>query len=285
MLLAAFFATMTAADEPVGTLGGVALGREEMRAALQGLSAAQLDSLRQDPALLEQVARTTLVQKLVLQESIEKKWPELPQVAARVERARNSAITESYLEALAEPPAGYPSEDEVKQAYEAARPALAVPRSFRLAQIFIAAAPDAAGRLARVEQLLAAADADFAAIASAHSQDLASAPHGGDIGWLAEDQIQKELLPVIAELKLFGLSRPVKLQDGWHILKLLDSRAPHTPTLEQARPRLARQLRQEKMRAASQAYLGGLLRKHPLNINSTVLADVLASEPATAQRP
>lgn len=285
VLLLGLATGIAVAEEPVGTLGGVALGREEMRAALRGLSAAQIASLRQDPALLEQVARTTLVQKLVLQEAVEKKWHEEPGVAARVRRAQDSAITESYLEALAEPPADYPAEEEVKKAYEAARPSLAVPRSFRLAQIFIATAPDAESRVAEVERLLGVANADFSAIAAAHSQDLASAPHGGEIGWLAEDQIQKELLPVIAGLKLFGLSRPVKLQDGWHILKLLDSRAPHTPTLEQARPQIVKRLRQEKLRASSQAYLAGLLRKHPLKINSTVLLDVLASEPSAASRP
>jgi hypothetical protein len=52
---------------------------------------------------------------------------------------REAAITDSYLKSLCRPPEGYPSESELRTAYAASREALTVPRSYRLAQIFIAA--------------------------------------------------------------------------------------------------------------------------------------------------
>lgn len=281
-LLTFAFAGITLAGEPIGKLGTIELTADDFRDSILSLNEAQIASLRADPALLEQIARTSLVQKLVLQEATEKKWQEQPQIAARIRRAHDSAITESYLESIAEPARDFPSEDEVKAAYQDVRESLKVPRSFRLAQIYIADNPK---KLAEVERLLAAKDADFARIASEHSQEPASASRGGEIGWLTETQIEKDLLPPIAELKLNEVSKPVKLKDGWHILKLLDARAPHTPTLEQARPQLVKQLRQDKLRANSQAYLAALLRKHPLQINASALAEALPGEPSANARP
>ncbi len=285
LLFFSTFATLSLAQEPLGTLGSVELTAEDLRASISSLNEAQIVSLRADPVLLEQIARTSLVQKLILQEATDKKWHEQPQIAARIERARHSAITESYLESIAEPPKDYPSEDEMKKTYEAARDALRVPQSFRLAQIFIADAPEAKSKLSSVQKLLEAKNADFAKVASEHSQEAASASRGGEIGWLTEAQIEKDLLSTITELKLNELSKPVKLKDGWHILKLLDARAPHTPTLEQARPQIVKQLRQEKLRANSQAYLADLLRQHPLRISTAELSKALPNESSAQKTP
>ena len=276
------FAGITQAGEPLGKLGSIELTADDLRDSIVSLNEAQIASLRADPALLEQIARTSLVQKLILQEATEKKWQEQPQIAARIRRAHDSAITESYLESLSQSAKDFPSEDEVKTAYQAARESLKVSRSFRLAQIFIA---EDKAKLAKIEERLSAKGADFAKIATEHSQEPTSASRGGEIGWLTEAQIEKDLLPPIAKLKLNEISKPVKLRDGWHILKLLDARAAHTPTLEQARPQLVKQLRQDKLRANSQAYLADLLRKYPLQINAAALTEALPREPSAASRP
>jgi peptidylprolyl isomerase len=268
--------------EPIGKLGSVELTAADLSDSILSLNEAQIASLRADPALLEQIARTSLVQKLILQEATEKKWQEQPQISARIRRAHDSAITESYLESLSQPAKDFPSEEEVKATYQAARESLKVPRSFRLAQIFIA---EDKAKLAKVEELLSAKGADFAKIATEHSQEPTSASRGGEIGWLTETQIDKDLLPPIAKLKLNDVSKPVKLKDGWHILKLLDARAEHTPTLEQARPQIVKQLRQDKLRSNSQAYLAELLRKHPLQINAAALTEALPRETTAASRP
>jgi peptidylprolyl isomerase len=276
------FAGITLAEEPLGKLGSIELTTDDLRDSILSLNEAQIASLRAEPALLEQIARTSLVQKLILQEATEKKWQEQPHISARIRRAHDSAITESYLESLSQPAKDFPSENEVKAAYQAARESLKVPRSFRLAQIFTA---EDKARLAKVEELLSAKGADFAKIAKDHSQEPTSASRGGEIGWLAETQIDKDLLPPIAKLKLNDVSGPVKLQDGWHILKLLDARAEHTPTLEQARPQIVKQLRQEKLRTNTQAYLAKLLKQHPLTLQSDSLSKVLPKDSPAHSRP
>lgn len=274
---------LAAEGEILGHLGETEIKIEEVRASLAHLDANQAEAVRRDPKVLEQVVRGFLVQKLVLKEALDKKWDQEPAIVAKLARVRDSTLTESYLESVAQPPAGYPSESELKSAYEAGKPALKVPRSFRLAQVFIAAPRDAdeatvtkaQAKVTLLSKRVHAKDADFAAIAKEQSEEPTSAARGGEIGWLTENQIQPEIRAKIPGLKLFSISEPIRLDDGWHVLKVLDVREPYTPTLEQVRVQLVRQLRAEKLRGNSQAHLEQLLKEHPLSLDTAALTKVL----------
>jgi parvulin-like peptidyl-prolyl isomerase len=156
-----------------------------------------------------------------------------------------------------------------------------------VAQIFISAPkgnPDAskekaaAKKLARVRELLARAGADFSAIAKAESEDAASAAQGGEIGWLAEEQIQPEIRTQLPKLRINALSEPLRLDDGWHIIKVLDVREAHTPLLEQVRTQLVQQLRSERERQNREAYISKLLEASPLAINEATLSELNAKK-------
>lgn len=257
--------------EIIGSIGKQDISLEEVRSALAHLDPNQAEAVRNDPKVLEQVVRAFLAQKLVLKKALEKKWDQEPAIVAKLARARDSAITESYLESVAQPPADYPGEDDLRSAYEASKEALRIPRSFRLAQIFVTSEQ----KLAAVGKRLKAKDTDFVQVAQTESEDTASAARGGEIGWLTEAQIQPELRSRINTLTLNEISEPIRLGDGWHILKLLDAREPYTPTFEQVRVQLTRQLRTEKLRANTQAHLARLLKENPLSLNTSVLAKAL----------
>jgi parvulin-like peptidyl-prolyl isomerase len=225
----------------------------------------------------------------VLQQALAKKWDEQPEVAARIRHAREVAITDSYLKSVARPPESYPNETELRAAYEARKSTLLVPRSFRLAQIYIsdprgqdkAAAQRARARVDQVRERVNAPGADFAAIAREFSEERESAARGGEIGWLVEKQIQPEILAKLPELKYNVVSEGLRLDDGWHFLKVLDARQPFTPPLEQLRDELTRQLRVERGRTAVQDYLSKLLQETPLVINELALSKLLpAANPA-----
>lgn len=288
VLLALASAPLTAADEKtvVGRIGDLDVKLDELRASLAGLGENGEAAMTNDPALLNQVVRSLLVQRVLLKEALTKKWDARPEVAAQLERVRESTITESYLQSLSVPPDTFPSEAEVKAAYEVAKPALLTPKSWRLAQIFIAVPADApkeeadkaAAKLETVRKALKAPGADFAALAAAHSDEQTSAGRGGEIGWLAEAQIQPEIRGKITPLSLNALSEPVKLNDGWHVIKVLDIREANTPTLEQVRPKLVQQLRAEKTRANSQAHLTRLLQENPVAVNELELQKALGKK-------
>ena len=267
----------------LGRIGATEIKVEDIRAALAHLAPVEKDSVSKDPAQLNLMVRALLVQRLVLKEALEKKWEQRPEVALQLERIRDSAITESYLQSISQPPENYPSEAELKAAYEASKAALLVPRTYRLAQIYIAdlktadAASSAAAqkKLASVRESLRKPGADFAMIARLNSEDPASAENGGEIGWLADSQIQPEIRQQLPRLAVNVVSDPIRLDDGWHIIRVADIREAHTPTLEQIRGQLVRRMRADKTRANTQAHLAELLKANPVAVNELALSQIL----------
>lgn len=220
-----------------------------------------------DVASLRKLAEAMLVQRLVLKEALEKKWDQQPETQKLIQNTREAAIADSYLKKLSQPPDSFPSETELKAAYEAAKPSLQQPKSFHLAQIFVSE-----DRLEAVKARLKADPTSFAQIAREMSEHQSSAKRDGEIGWLTEAQIQPEILARLPKLALNVISEPLKLGDGWHILKVLDVREAHTPFLEQVREPLTRRLRAEKARTNMQAYMTEMLHKHPVALDGVALS-------------
>ncbi len=292
LLLLLTFSSGAWADAKVGTepvigrIGDLTVNAAEVKDSLAALSASDGAAIRNDPSLLNQVVRSLLVQRVLLKEAEAKSYDKKPEVAAQLAKAREVALTESYLQSVSTPPASYPNEAELGSAYETAKTQLGVPKSFQLGQIFIAAAKDAEkaaldkaqAKLELVQKALKASAAAFSHIASEHSDDAASAGRSGEIGWLAETQIQPEIREKLSALKVDAISEPIRLNDGWHIVKLLDAREAYTPTLDQIRSQLRAQLRLEQTRANSQLYLARLLQVNPLAINELALGQIGGGE-------
>ena len=270
------------AADVVARVGGTSISVDEVRAYLGTLPPAERAALGKDPALLSQAVRSYLVRRLVLKEARERKFDQRPETRERLERAHDAALAELYLQSLAEAPEGFPSEAELEAAYEANKAAFLVARQYRLAQIFIAAAKgdkeaEAKGqaRLAEVAKKLKARGADFAALAREHSDTKGEAENGGEIGWLPEPQIVPEIRQAVAGLAKDGLAEPIRLDDGWHIVKLLDTKPAGSRPLAEVRDGLAEQLRQKRAQAVRQAHLNRLLQENPTAINELALSTLI----------
>ena len=277
--------TSAAAEDAtaVARVGETDVKADELRALLVGLDPADRAALARDPALLNRTVRAVLVQRMVLQEALAKQWDRDPAVVARLERQRQATIVESYLDSVATPPVGYPSDAELKAAYDANRAAFIVPRQFRLAQVFVGApkSPNkdetdkAQTRLDAVVKKLRQPETDFATIAKAQSEEPESAARGGEIGWLSENRIQPEIrLRVLGQAKDV-VSEPIRLDDGWHIVKILDVKEAYTASLVEVREQLAAQMRSERAKMERQNYLARLVQKSPVSVNELAVSTVL----------
>jgi peptidyl-prolyl cis-trans isomerase C len=90
--------------------------------------------------------------------------------------------------------------------------------------------------------------ADFAEVAKANSSD-GSAASGGDLGWFGPGQMVPEFETAVSGMEVGAVSGPVQSQFGWHLIKLNDKRETTAPALEEARPVIEDQLRQEALQA------------------------------------
>jgi peptidyl-prolyl cis-trans isomerase D len=88
--------------------------------------------------------------------------------------------------------------------------------------------------------------ADFAELARAHSQDSASAPSGGELGWATREIYDPAFAEKLFSMREGEVSEPVKSAFGYHIIKLEGIRPQTGRSLEQVREEIALQLREEK---------------------------------------
>lgn len=103
---------------------------------------------------------------------------------------------------------------------------------------------DARDQLEKLRSRILAGD-DFAALARAHSQDPASAPKGGAMGWLSPDDVDPQFARVMESLKPGAVSEPFRTQLGWQIIQVVQRRQ-HDSTEEFQRARAREVLRKRK---------------------------------------
>lgn len=89
---------------------------------------------------------------------------------------------------------------------------------------------------------------DFAKIAKEKSLDPGSKEKGGDLGWFSAAGMVKPFSDAITTLKKGELTtEPVQTQFGWHVIKLVDTRATQVPSYDKVKSGLERTLQQRKL--------------------------------------
>jgi peptidyl-prolyl cis-trans isomerase SurA len=139
----------------------------------------------------------------------------------------------------------------------------------RVSHIFIAIPEnaDAAKVLEReryAKKILARAQAgeEFAALAKELSEDGATRAEGGDLGYFGKEMgLPKPVEELVFSMKVGELGGPVRGNQGFHVIKLMDRRAKDVKPLADVREELRNQLRQKEMERQTKIYLDDLRRK------------------------
>lgn len=284
-LVFAILCGAAAAQDVVGKMGNVELQAAEVKALIDGLPPEARRRLAADPQQLERAVREQLVLKAVLGEAKQKGWDKRPELQPMFERAREQVIVTTYVNSVARPAEGYPSEDELKQFYEQNKAQLQSPPQYQIAQIYLPApesmekarADEVAKKATDISAKLSKTPADFARLAKENSAHKESAEKGGEIGWVNEDVMVMEIRRVAARMNKGDISPPIKSAAGWHIIKLLDKRAPSLRPLAEVRGNLVAAMRQRKTQEGEKTYVEALTTKAPPAINQIELNKIKES--------
>ncbi len=92
---------------------------------------------------------------------------------------------------------------------------------------------------AKIEQ-----GADFAELAKVYSDDFGSAEQGGDLGYSAGNTFPEAFENALASLEVGETSDVVETDAGFHLVKLLDLRAPDVASFEDRREAIERELQE-----------------------------------------
>jgi peptidyl-prolyl cis-trans isomerase C len=196
----------------------------------QNMTPANLNQEQLNALLGEYVNR-----ELVYQDAVSKGLDKNPEVAVAIENQRHNIIAGYALRQIVSTPL---SDKTLQDAYKnlASKPV----KEYRASHVLVKTEAQAQELINSLKQ-----GADFAKLAKENSID-ASAQNGGQLGWLAVDQIVPPVRDALGNLKTGSYSTaPVQSQFGWHVLKLEETRIIPPPAFEEVKDRLSRQLHNE----------------------------------------
>jgi peptidyl-prolyl cis-trans isomerase C len=138
------------------------------------------------------------------------------------------------------------TEVEIQAAYQELYANAAPEQEWHAAHILVATEGEAKALVAELD-----GGADFAALAAEHSSD-STAAAGGDLGWFGLGMMVKPFEEAVIATETGKYSAPVESQFGWHIIKMLETRAKPVPGIEEVRADLIAGLQQKNFDTALQ---------------------------------
>jgi parvulin-like peptidyl-prolyl isomerase len=144
----------------------------------------------------------------------------------RMNYTRNKALMDRMLQVTADAV----TDDDVRKFYDEAVRTTKPEPELHLRAIFLKfPSPNDEAAVAAVEAraktaLERLATTDFAAVAREMTDAEDHKVNGGDMGWLTAAQMGKEYADVAFTLGKGAVSKPIKTQFGWHIIKVEDER-------------------------------------------------------------
>lgn len=115
---------------------------------------------------------------------------------------------------------------------------------------------------------------DFIQIAKKRSLDAASAVNGGDLGYFSKGQMVPEFEFAVFSMKKGEISKPVKTQFGFHIIKLTDLQKGKKVEFEKMKDSIMKQLKAEKQREVFEQYISNLRKSYTIEIREEKLAEI-----------
>jgi peptidyl-prolyl cis-trans isomerase C len=197
--------------------------------------------------------------KVLSAEAIKQKLDQQPDVSLALENARESILADTAQKHIEGGIAV--SDQELRELYQKDK---SVSQEVRIAHILIRTdvaplksgdpshpglpVPEARKKLEDIrKQILAGAD--FAQMAKQYSEDAATAAYGGEMGFIQRDKVVPPIVNAAYALEPGQVSDLVATPSGFEIIKVEQK---HTKTLEEIRPALESQIRQERANAIVQ---------------------------------
>jgi peptidyl-prolyl cis-trans isomerase C len=249
---------------------------------------AMFSSAEQVNNLLQRQIDNTLFSQEALRLKIDKN----PDVQYKIEEFTKGILTQALLEQAVNKNIAV-TDQEIKQYYDTNKSEFQVPERVKASHILIAVPADASESVkkekkAKAEELLARIKKgeDFSELAKQYSDDTATKNRGGVIGFFSKGSKEPAFEEAVAKLKKDEVSSPVLTGKGYDIIKVLETKAAETKSLEESRSRISNKLEQKKRNEAIEALLQDIKGRTDVVIYEDALKKIVeASKPPADATP
>jgi peptidyl-prolyl cis-trans isomerase C len=157
------------------------------------------------------------------------------------------------------------TDEQAKTFYESNIQEFEQPETVKASHILFMVDPDASADVVKQKEDAAAkaaeraaAGEDFTKLAKELSEEPGASESGGDLGFFPKDRMVPEFAEVAFAQKVGDISKPVKSQFGWHVIKVTDKKAAGTVPFDQVKEQVVSYLKSTNQREAVQAVLNKL---------------------------
>lgn len=246
LLLAMIAVTaMPAFAQNVAVVNGKAIPSSRVEALVKQVVAQgqQPDS----PKLREMIKTDLIAREVMMQEAIKQGYDKNPAVKQQLDGARETLVINAMMREHLDK--NKVADADIKAEYDRYK-AQAGDKEYHVRHILVGTDAEAKAIIAKLK-----GGAKFEELAKG-SKDQGTANTGGDLDWASPSAFPKAFSDGFVNLQKGAVTAaPVQTENGFHVIKLDDTRAAKLPTLDEVKPRIAEALQEKKLQAFQEQML------------------------------
>jgi peptidyl-prolyl cis-trans isomerase C len=193
------------------------------------------------PQLREAVKKDLIAREVMVQEAVKQGFEKDANVKSQLDVARQTIIINALVrDYITKNPV---KDADIKAEYDRYK-AQAGDKEYHVRHILLATEPEAKAIIAKLK-----GGAKFEELAK-QSKDTGTANTGGDLDWATPSSFPKVFSDAFVGLQKGGVTEnPVQTPNGFHVIKLDDTRPAKLPALEEVKGQIEEALQQKKLQA------------------------------------
>lgn len=241
--------------QEIATVNGVAIYESDVQNRLNTISPnGKIDLASLPKEVLEALVLEVNVNNTIDEEAKKLKYQDDPEINKKVEDYKKELVREKFLK---EQIYSIATEERALEEYNLMVEHLKGKEERKIKHILVSTEEEIERARRSVMR-----SGNFEKVAKEKSIDTASAENGGDLGYVLQEELVPEFGDVAFILKVGEVSKPVKTQYGWHIIKVEDIRPATYLPFEEVKDGLIQRLQEQ----AIQEYLISLTQDSNIEI-------------------
>ncbi|MES2323815.1 MAG: peptidyl-prolyl cis-trans isomerase [Pseudomonadota bacterium] len=232
-------AAMPAFAQNVAVVNGKAIPTARLDAIVKQVVAQgqQPDSVE----LRAKISEDLISREVLVQQAIKEGYDKKPEVKQALETARQTIVISALMGEYARK--NPVADAEISAEYDRYK-AQAGDKEYHVRHILVETEAEAKAIIAKLK-----GGAKFEELAKT-SKDSGSANSGGDLDWATPSSFPKNFSDAFVGLAKGAVTEnPVQTPNGFHVIKLDDTRAAKLPALEEVKPQIAEAMQRQKLQA------------------------------------
>lgn len=226
--------------QEIATVNGVVIYESDIRNRLNSISPnMQIDLNSLPPEILKALVLEVSVNDKIYKAAKELNYQNDPEILQKVEDYKKELVRDKFLKEQIYSKA---TEERALEEYNRMVEHLKGKEERKIKHILVSTEEEIERARRSVMR-----SGNFEKVAKEKSIDTASAENGGDIGYVLQEELVPEFGDIAFILKVGEVSKPVKTQYGWHIIKVEDIRPAEFMPFEDVKDGIIQRLQEQAL--------------------------------------